>query len=242
VFEVGGGFAVRGDNGPVVLGDHLLHAHVDHGFDGEDHAIHNLLVVALAAVVGNLGRLVHVAAEPVADKFADDAVAVVLGVGLDGVGDVADGVAGDGLLHPQVEAFAGDAEQFIDFGFDLADGKGEGMVAVEAVLQGAAIDGNDVAFLERFVVGDAVDDGVVDGDAEGVGEIVKPEKAGFCALAAVTPGSMTSARTPRVRETIWALSRMSSISSRDFRKMGRSSSSSSSSSRSRSGSDSGWIS
>ena len=51
-----------------------------------------------AAGMDDLGAVVEDAADAVAAEIADDAVALRLGMALDGVGDVAEMVAGLGLL------------------------------------------------------------------------------------------------------------------------------------------------
>ena len=52
---------------------------------------------------------------------------------------------------------------------DFADGKHTAGVAVEAVLFDGQVDVDDVAFFERFVVGNAAADDVVDGVQQDLG-------------------------------------------------------------------------
>ena len=74
-------------------------ADVDHRLDGEEHAGLELGAGAGAAGVDHLRAVVEQPAEAVAAEIADDAVAVRLGMALDGVADVAELVAGPGLLE-----------------------------------------------------------------------------------------------------------------------------------------------
>ena len=68
------------------------------GSIGEEHAGPKLGAGAGAAGMDDLGRVVEQPAEAVAAEIADDAVAVLLGMGLDGVADVAEMIAGPRLL------------------------------------------------------------------------------------------------------------------------------------------------
>ena len=89
---------------------------------------------------------------------------------LDGGGDVAEAAADLALLDGRFEGGLGDFEELCGLGGDLADGVGDGGVGVVAVDDDAAVDGEDVAFVEDALgVGHAVDDLVVDRGAEGGG-------------------------------------------------------------------------
>src|SRR5690349_984319 len=83
VFEVGGGFAVFGDDRPLVfLHDDVAAAGDDHRLDGDRHAGPQLEVAAALFAgdeVGDAaGLLVHGSADAVADELADHAVPVDL--------------------------------------------------------------------------------------------------------------------------------------------------------------------
>src|SRR5687768_3921624 len=95
VLELGGEAAVAGDGGPAVVEqfDRRL-ADIDHRLDGEEHAGPELGAGAGAAGMDDLGAVVEDAPQAVAAEIADDAVAIGLGVGLDGVADVAEMGAG----------------------------------------------------------------------------------------------------------------------------------------------------
>ena len=97
--EVGGQRAVLGVDRPAVVAHaHAVAPGVDHGLDGEDHALLQQRPAAGIAVVGDLGVLVHRAPDAVADERAHDAEAVALDARLHGVRDVAQAVAGAALL------------------------------------------------------------------------------------------------------------------------------------------------
>ena len=101
---MGGWFAIGGDDCPAVSQNfHAAGAHVDHGLDGEDHAGLELRAGAFAAVIRDLRLLVELAADAVADKFADDAVAVGDDLILDGGAQIAEAAAlggeGDGEVQ-----------------------------------------------------------------------------------------------------------------------------------------------
>ena len=86
-------------------------AKVDHRLDGEDHTRPERGAGAWAAGVDDLGTVVEQAADAVTAEVADDAVAPLLGVDLDGVGDVAEMIARARLLEPEHQAFVGDLDQ-----------------------------------------------------------------------------------------------------------------------------------
>ena len=73
-----------------------------------------------------------------------------------------------GGRDPGLEGLARDLEQPGRGLVDPADRDRPGRVAEVAVDDGAAVDPDDVAFLERALAGDPVDDLVVDRRAEGL--------------------------------------------------------------------------
>src|SRR5690606_37874538 len=64
------------------------------------------------------------------------------------------------------EALLGDVDQLLDLGRDLADGHRDGGVAVPAVHDRTAVDGDDVALHELSLPRDAVHHLVIDGGAD----------------------------------------------------------------------------
>src|SRR5687768_7469389 len=75
VLEVGAGLAVSGDGGPAVAEDvHFGHAHVDHGFDGENHARLETELDLAVVEVGDLGLFVELLADAVAYELLDDGI------------------------------------------------------------------------------------------------------------------------------------------------------------------------
>ena len=110
--EVGGQRAVLGVDRPVVVAHpHGVAAGRDHRLDGQDHALLEQRALAGLAEVGDLRVLVHVAADAVADERAHDREAVGLDLLLDGVGDVAEAVAGPALLDGGEQRALGRREQ-----------------------------------------------------------------------------------------------------------------------------------
>ena len=80
---------------------------------------------------------------------------------LDGVADVGEAAAGDHGLDAGAQRRLGDLEQPLRLVGDLPDAGGEGGVAVVALDDRPAVDGDDVALVEPVRAGDAVDDHVV---------------------------------------------------------------------------------
>ena len=109
-------------------------------------------------------------AAAVAADFPDDGKAVGPCHGLDDVGHVAQGVPGLHLFQAGVDALPGHIHQLLLFRGGPADDEHAGGVGKIPVQDGAAVDVDDVAFLEHPVAaGDAVADHLVDGRAHGFG-------------------------------------------------------------------------
>src|SRR5690606_7220914 len=112
MFELGGERAVAGDRRPAVVADLRRRlADVDHRFDREAPAGLQLGTSAGAAGVDHFWRIVEDAAEAVAAEIADDGIAMALGMALDRGADVAERVAGLGLLDAEHQALIGDIDQ-----------------------------------------------------------------------------------------------------------------------------------
>src|SRR3954454_3842406 len=112
VLEVGRQRPVLAVDRPVV-GRHADRVVADghHRFDGQNHALLELLAGPGLAVVRDLRVLVHVAADPVADERADDAEAVGLDALLDRVADVAEAISRPALLDGIEERSPGRGEE-----------------------------------------------------------------------------------------------------------------------------------
>ena len=100
------------------------------------------------------------------DELADDAQSGARGDGLDRGRDVLDVVARDGRRDPRQHRLAGQVDQLGDLGRRVADIEGPRPIAVPAVDDGAGVDRHDLAGTDRPLARDAVDDLVIDGDAD----------------------------------------------------------------------------
>jgi len=170
VLEVGGGFAIGGDDGPAV-GElaHLGAPHVDHRLDGDGHAGLEL-GLDFAAIIGDVRLLMEGAPDAVTDELADDAVAVGDNEVFDGLGDVVDAIAGVGLLNADGESFLRFGKEPHGGGRDVADGDGGGGVADPAAEDDADVELDDVGVLDAASATDTMDDFVVDRDTDVAGE------------------------------------------------------------------------
>src|ERR1700690_392493 len=146
VLEVGAGAAVAGDGGPVIVSVFDVRgAEVDQRLNGDAHAGLEFFEGVGFAEIGDLGRLVHGAADAVAYEFADDAHATGFDEGLDGVGDVANAVAESGLGDAGAEGVLRGVEKALDVGRGGRQGDGAGGVANPAFVADGDVDGDDVA-------------------------------------------------------------------------------------------------
>ena len=93
MFELRRQGAVAGHRRPAVLEHlHVGSADVDHRLDREEHTGAKLWTGAGAAGVDDFGAVVEQPAEAVAAEIADDAIAMLFGVRLDCVADVAEAI------------------------------------------------------------------------------------------------------------------------------------------------------
>src|SRR4051794_29785105 len=151
VLPVGGTGAVAGDDGPAVvelLG--LVGAQGEHGLDGDGHAGLQAGALAGLAEVGQEGLHVHLGADAVAAVVGDDAVLDPIGLvgahdgALDGEGDVGQPGADDGGLDAGEHGGASGLGEFaVGIGAG-PDEHGHGGVAVPAVEDCPAVDGDQV--------------------------------------------------------------------------------------------------
>src|SRR5260221_2039359 len=170
MFELRRQRAVAGDRRPAVVEHlHVRPSKVDHRLDGEEHARLELGPGAGAAGVDDLGTVMENSADSVAAEVADDAVAAGLGMALDGVGNVAEMIAGLGLLEAEHQAFVGDVDQLPGAQRHVADQIHAARVAVPAVDDRSDVDVDDVAVLERLVDWNAVADDMDDRNAAALG-------------------------------------------------------------------------
>ena len=158
-------------DGPAVrLHPGLVAAQREHRLDGQAQAGLDAPAATAGAVVGDLRLLVHLGADAVPDEGAHDAVAVRQGDVLDGARPMS--------LQEGARPGGGDAGEH-----GLSGGRRRGAraasgtsptiqraraVAVPAVDDGAGVDGHDLALADDGAAGHAVDDLVVDGDAQRV--------------------------------------------------------------------------
>src|SRR5688572_2811650 len=162
---------VLGHHGPAVgeLPDLGL-AGVDHRLDGEGHARLQREADAAPAVVEDLRLFVELPADAVPAELAHHAVAVLLGVRLDGVADVAQVRARPHLADALPQAFVGHLAQAARLDRGIADVKHAAGVAMEAVLDHRYVDVDDVPGTQLLVAGHAVTHHVVDRGADRLGE------------------------------------------------------------------------
>ncbi len=112
--------------------------------------------------------VVEDAADAVAAEVAHHRCALRFGIGLDGRGDVAEGVAWLHLSQAAFDAFISDVDQAASLGGDRADLVHARGVAVPAVQDRRDVDIDDVAFAQGLFRRNAVADDVVGRNAHGV--------------------------------------------------------------------------
>ena len=149
---------------------HRRAAQVDHRFDSEEHAGAQHDAAAGLAEVNDIGRFVEIEPEAMAAKIAHHAHALLFGVALDGVADIAERGAGAGGLDAEHQAFIGDIDEFLRLQRHVADEEHAAGIAVPAIDNDRDIDVDDIAVLELAGRRNAVADDVIDADAQAVAE------------------------------------------------------------------------
>ena len=136
------------------------------------------------ATFGHVGLLVDPAADAVAGELGADAEAAALDLGLDGGADRADVVAGGrGLEAAPERGLRRRRRAAARAGATRPTGDRAAGVGVEAVELGGDVELDQLALAQPARAGDAVDALVVDGDADGAGEVVVEPRAGAGAVA-----------------------------------------------------------
>src|SRR5918992_3527866 len=160
VLEVGGeGSIGRVDGPPVPLAEaDLVVAERDHGFYGEGHPREQARTRTRAAVVRDLGVLMHLPADPVGDQVPYDPVTTRLGQGLYGVAHVAKPVTSPHLIRRRGETLPRGPEQPEDILGHVPDRDRGRRVCYEALVADADVQGDNVAVLQAVGAWDAVHD------------------------------------------------------------------------------------
>src|SRR5918997_2055374 len=181
VLEVGREGAVgRVDGPPIPLAEaDIVVAKRDHGLYGEGHPREQRRPRTRAAVVRDLGVLMHLAPDPVGDQIPYDPVTARLGEGLYGVADVAQSMARAHLVRRRGETLPRGAEQPDDVFRHVSDGDGGRRVGYEAFVADTDVEGDYVAAFQAVGAGDAVHDHGVGGGADRGREPLVPLELGL---------------------------------------------------------------
>ena len=156
---------ISGHTRPVVRpGLVLVCAQGNHRLDGEAHAGLRLADSLILGVMRHVGRAVEALVDTVAAVGLDDAAVVALGDLLDSVAVVAEERAGLDELDRFGETVTCGLDNAHGVGVlvGFADVVGLVQVAVEAAVVECDVDIEDVAVLERALVGNTVADDFVD--------------------------------------------------------------------------------
>src|SRR5918998_2973151 len=150
VLAVGREGAIGRVDGPVVpLADtDVVATEGDHGLYGERHPRQQARSRAGAAVVGDLGLLVHFAPDPVGDEVPHDPVAPAFGQGLDRMPYVPEPLASLYLLGGRLEAAPGGLQEPMGLLGNLPDSDGGSGIGHEALVAHADVQGDDIPLLE----------------------------------------------------------------------------------------------
>ena len=159
---------VAGENAPLVV-RHVYApvSHRNHRLNGDGHACHKPYAPPRFPVVGYARILVHFPADSVTRQVADNAVAVCLGVLLNRPANIAQSIAGPGLLGTQPEAFLRDLHKLHHFVGSLAYGGGECTVRLPAVQDQSAVYAEELSFPQGFIAGKAMNNLFIHACADG---------------------------------------------------------------------------
>ena len=141
-------------------------AEIDHRLDGEEHAGLEQHAFAAAAVMEDVGFVVKQAAKAMTAKIAHDGTAFGFGIFLNRGADVARRRARPHGRHAAHQRFIGHFDEALRPAGDIADEIHPARIAVPAVEDQGHVDVDDVAVLERFAVGHAVANDMIERGAD----------------------------------------------------------------------------
>ena len=175
--------------GPAVLVDgQLLRRERPPGFDRQGQTGLEDEPAAALAAVGHVRILVHRVAEAVPAEVEVDGDAMGIGDVADGLRDIAEAVAGLGRIDSGFEAGPGGVDEALIVFAAVADDGGAGGVGDPAVDGYGEVEGEEVAVLHHVIVRFAVEDAVVDGQADDVPERAGAEGRGVVPVAGLRTG------------------------------------------------------
>lgn len=184
MFELRAQAPVAGYRRPAIVEDFACGlADVDHGFNRENHAGAQLWTRAGAADMDDFGGVVEQLAQAMAAEITDHAIAMLFGVGLDRVANVADPVAGLCGFDAEHEAFIGHIDQTLGLHWHVADQEHATGVAVPAIQLRRHVDVDDVAILQFLVRRNAVANDMVDRNAAAMRIAAIAQGRGDCTAA-----------------------------------------------------------
>ena len=142
--------AVAGRNRPTVpFENHRLGAHVDHGFNTDDHSLFEKRSSAACAVVRNTRGLVHLTPQTVSLQLPDNAVAETFGILLHSRGNVAYAISSLGLCRTFAKSLFGDFHQLPYFLGNFSHGERISRITNKPLHKRTAIHRYDVSLTEN---------------------------------------------------------------------------------------------
>ena len=143
------------DDGPSIffIYEDFVGAHVNHGFDGEDHAWHKEHAALPRVVVVDDGVFVESIARAVASEVAYDRESVLTSVAFDSFSDFSHIMPRLCGFDADFEAFTGAIDETLYTRFYLSDAEHARGISIVAVEDGGDINVEDVAIPQFFVVG-----------------------------------------------------------------------------------------
>ena len=145
----------------------------EHRLDGDGHTWPQHVTATGLAMIQDGRFLMHLAADAVPAVFAHHLVAVRAGVTLDHGANVTKRIAGAGECYREIQGLARDLHQAERRRVHVADGDGDGRIAVPTVNDRAKVNTEQIARLQHAVSArNTVNDLVVDAGADARREAV----------------------------------------------------------------------
>ena len=165
-------FPVTRPDGPSVLVEpDITLAHSNHRLDGDAHRGFQHDTIASTTVVRHLRVFVHLVTNTMARELANNTISMRLAVTLDSIADISQMPASHSTLNAFIERLLRCPEQLLDLVAHLTHTECVARVTAEAIQQGAAVDGDNIPFLEhRIRVGYAMYHNVIHRGADAGGK------------------------------------------------------------------------
>ena len=150
MFPLGTWEFILRDDGPVVIFVHkdAPVTHVDHRFDGEDHAWNQQHTATFLAIMHDVGVFMKCITHPMSTKVSHDGKTVLMGMLGNRISDVANKAVRMTGIYADLQTFLGHIHESLLLWRRLSYNKHTGSIGIVTVKNGRHINVDDITFLQ----------------------------------------------------------------------------------------------